>query len=277
MLVFLLLMLLAQLYGQKSFSWNLRTFNLCASKDLFQLQFDGEVSQEKTCQMAHHKCTAAKEDSFLLRWGRVYVSAGICRKRGGIWVFGSWCVAWQMYMCACLCCGACSFARCLVRKFPQGVSSQPYSPCHGYATPVTPLDTCDTRLEVLHKPNAMGALEWKNLRKWYLRFHPYYIENRRNSKLCNMHYALLIPIWKRMCVLSIFSLLDYVTYQGGWGERQEQLWCSSVTPPLGGTPLTCDTKLLLDTTQNYAGYIPYISGTPLTWGTKLLLDKTEPF
>ena len=64
-----------------------------------------------------------------------------------------------------LCCGACSFARCLVRKFPQGVSSQPYSPCHGYATPVTPLDTCDTRLEVLHKPNAMGALEWKNLGK----------------------------------------------------------------------------------------------------------------
>ena len=97
MLVFLLLVLLAQLYGQESFSWNLRTFNLCASKDLFQLQFDGEVSQEKTCQMAHHKCTAAKEDSFLLRWGRVYVSAGICRKRGGIWVFGSWCVAWQMY------------------------------------------------------------------------------------------------------------------------------------------------------------------------------------
>ena len=181
----------------------------------------------------------------------------------------------NVHMCAYLCCGACSFARCLVRKFPQGVSSQPYSPCHGYATPVTPLDTCDTRLEVLHKPNAMGALEWKNLRKWYLRFHPYYIENRRNSKLCNMHYALLTPIWKRMCVLSIFSLLDYVTYQGGWGERQEQLWCSSVTPPLGGTPLTCDTKLLLDTTQNCAGYIPYISGTTLTWGTKLLLDKTE--
>ena len=82
------------------------------------------------------------------------------------WAFGSWCVSWQMYMCAYLCCGACSFVRCLVRMFPQGVSSQPYSPCHGYATPVTPLDTCDTRLEVLHKPNAMGALEWKNLRKW---------------------------------------------------------------------------------------------------------------
>ena len=67
MLVFLLLVLLAQLYGQESFSWNLRTFNLCASKDLFQLQFDGEVSQEKTCQMAHHKGTAVKEDSFLLQ------------------------------------------------------------------------------------------------------------------------------------------------------------------------------------------------------------------
>ena len=67
MLVFLLLVLLAQLYGQESFSWNLRTFNLCASKDLFQLQFDGEVSQENTCQMAHHKYTAAKKDSFLLQ------------------------------------------------------------------------------------------------------------------------------------------------------------------------------------------------------------------
>ena len=51
----------------ESFSWNLLTFNLCASKDLFQLQFDREVSQEKTCQMAHHKCTAAKEYSSLLQ------------------------------------------------------------------------------------------------------------------------------------------------------------------------------------------------------------------
>ena len=213
-----------------------------------------------------------------------------------------------MYMCACLCCGACSFARCLVRKFPQGVSSQPYSPCHGYATPVTPLDTCDTRLEVLHKPNAMGALEWKNLRKWYLRFHPYYIENRRNSKLCNMHYALLIPIWKRMCVLSIFSLLDYVTYQGGWGERQEQLWCSSVSSPWVGhhshaTPSCCliRHKTALDTYHIYPGRLSHgapsccmikqslsksfwtlsnlrwYTWTTLTWDTELLQDNEQDY
>ena len=47
-------------------------------------------------------------------------------------------------------------------------------------------------------------------------------------------------------LLHCFGFWVYLTYQGGAGERQEQLLASSVSSPLGGTPLTCpgwDTRL----------------------------------
>ena len=39
--------------------------------------------------------------------------------------------------------------------------------------------------------------------------------------------------------LRSFGFWFYLTYQGGAGERQEQLLGRSVSLPLGGTPLTC--------------------------------------